>query len=296
MQTSSARKWQDRLIFMLFLLPALFFFINVVLIPFIMGLYYSFTSWDGIRSETALWVGLENYERAFQDEGFIQSFLRSFRYSFLQVLFVNLIGFGLALLVTSRLKSRNFLRSVYFLPNLIGGLILGFVWQFIFSKLFVQIGKVLGLESIFFNWLQDENMAFYSLLIVSLWQTAGYTMVIYIAGLQTIPDELIEAASIDGATTGQVLRHIKLPLLIPTITINLFVTLSNALKQYDINLALTNGGPYGTTELVAMNIFQEAYRYNNFARAQAKAVLFFIVIFVITLAQLMLSRSKETRL
>lgn len=296
MHLSTARTWRERLVFMLFLLPALFFFVNVVLIPFAMGLYYSFTSWDGIRSETALWVGLENYERAFQDETFLDSFLRSFRYSFLQVLFVNLIGFGLALLVTSRLKSRNFLRSVYFLPNLIGGLILGFVWQFIFSKLFVQVGKVLGLENIFFNWLQDEQMAFYSLVIVSLWQTAGYTMVIYIAGLQTIPDELIEAASIDGASAWQVLRRIKLPLLIPTITINLFVTLSNALKQYDINLALTNGGPYGSTELVAMNIYQEAYRYNNFARAQAKAVLFFIVIFVITLAQLMLSRTKETRL
>lgn len=296
MQTSKALKWRERWVFALFLLPALFFFINVVLIPFSLGLYYSFTSWDGIRSETALWVGLENYGRAIGDATFRESFLRSFRYSILQVVFVNLIGFGLALLVTSHLKSKNFLRSVYFLPNLIGGLILGFVWQFIFSKLFVQLGKVLGLETIFFNWLQDERMAFYSLLIVSIWQTAGYTMIIYIAGLQTIPDELIEAAAIDGASSWQVLRSIKLPLLVPTITINLFVTLSNALKQYDINLALTNGGPYGTTELVAMNIFQEAYRYNNFARAQAKAVLFFIVIFIVTLIQLLLTRSKETRL
>jgi raffinose/stachyose/melibiose transport system permease protein len=209
------------------------------------------------------------------------------------LILVNLIGFSLALLVSSKIKTRNVLRSIYFMPNMIGGLILGFIWQFIFSKLFVQVGEVLSAEGAFFNWIVDERMAFWSLVIVGVWQQAGYAMIIYIAGLQSISDDVKEASQIDGASWSRQLRHILLPLMVPSFTINMFLTLSKALKEYDINLALTNGGPYGTTEMVAMNVFQTAYRYNDFAEAQAKAVLFFLVIMVITLLQVNLTSRKE---
>lgn len=285
--------WAERFTFFLFILPALFFFVNVVIIPFISGIIYSFTDWDGFSFVGSGFVGMDNYVSALQDPKFISSFLFSFQYSLALLILVNVIGFFLALLVTSKIRTRNLLRSVYFMPNMIGGLILGFIWQFIFSKLFVQIGEVLSAENAFFNWLIDERMAFWSLVIVSIWQQAGYVMIIYIAGLQSISSDVKEASQIDGASGVKQLVHVTLPLMIPSFTINLFLTLSYALKQYDINLSLTNGGPYGTTEMVAMNIFQSAYRYNNFAEAQAKAVIFFFVIMVITLLQVNLTKKKE---
>lgn len=280
-------------IFFLFILPALFFFANVVIIPFISGIVYSFTDWAGFSFAGSGFVGLDNYRQAFSDPRFISSFLFSFQYALAMLILVNVIGFSLALLVTSRIKSRNVLRSVYFLPNMIGGLILGFIWQFIFSKLFVQVGEVIGAEGLFYNWIIDERMAFWSLVIVGVWQQAGYAMIIYIAGLQSISSDVKEASQIDGASWGRELRHIILPLMIPSFTINLFLTLSKALKEYDINLALTNGGPYGSSEMVAMNILQTAYRYNDFAVAQAKAVIFFLVIMIVTLFQVNLTSKKE---
>lgn len=284
---------RSRLTFFLFILPALLFFVNVVIVPFISGIIYSFTNWDGFSFAGSKFIGLENYMAAFTDDSFIPSFLFSFKYALAMLILVNLIGFSLALLVSSKIKTRNVLRSIYFMPNMIGGLILGFIWQFIFSKLFVQVGEVLSAEGAFFNWIVDERMAFWSLVIVGVWQQAGYAMIIYIAGLQSISDDVKEASQIDGASWSRQLRHILLPLMVPSFTINMFLTLSKALKEYDINLALTNGGPYGTTEMVAMNVFQTAYRYNDFAEAQAKAVLFFLVIMVITLLQVNLTSRKE---
>jgi raffinose/stachyose/melibiose transport system permease protein len=284
---------RSRLTFFLFILPALLFFVNVVIVPFISGIIYSFTNWDGFSFAGSKFIGLENYVAAFTDDSFIPSFLFSFKYALAMLILVILIGFSLALLVSSKIKTRNVLRSIYFMPNMIGGLILGFIWQFIFSKLFVQVGEVLSAEGAFFNWIVDERMAFWSLVIVGVWQQAGYAMIIYIAGLQSISDDVKEASQIDGASWSRQLRHILLPLMVPSFTINMFLTLSKALKEYDINLALTNGGPYGTTEMVAMNVFQTAYRYNDFAEAQAKAVLFFLVIMVITLLQVNITSRKE---
>lgn len=286
-----ARK--NGVVFFLFILPALFFFANVVIVPFVSGIVYSFSDWQGFAFAGSNFVGLNNYRQAFSDPRFVTSFLFSFKYAFAMLILVNLIGFALAMLVTSRIKSKNVLRSIYFLPNMIGGLILGFIWQFIFSKLFVQLGEVLGAENAFYNWITDEKMAFWSLVVVGVWQQAGYAMIIYIAGLQSIASDVKEASQIDGASWGRQLQHILLPLMIPSFTINMFLTLSKALKEYDINLALTNGGPYGSSEMVAMNIFQTAYRYNNFAEAQAKAVLFFLVIMLVTFVQVNLTSRKE---
>jgi raffinose/stachyose/melibiose transport system permease protein len=287
---------KHNLFFWLFLLPALFFFVNVVIIPFVMGAVYSFTDWGGFSFTGVHFVGLQSYARAFTDTAFLSSFLLTFKYAVIMVLSVNLIGFLLALLVTRNMKSSNGLRAVFFMPNLIGGLILGFIWQFIFSKLFVQLGDIFNLQHVFFNWLTNPTTSFSSLIIVGTWQMAGYVMIIYIAGLQSIPSEYIEAAQIDGAGPFRRLIYIIMPLTMPSFTISLFVTLSNAFKQYDTNLSLTNGGPYSTTQLLAMNIYQTAYNHNRFVVAQAKAMIFFVVIMVITIAQVYLTSKREVEM
>lgn len=289
-------KHKKNFIYFLFILPALFAFINVVLIPFMMGIVYSFTDWDGFSFQGSQFVGLTNYIEAFNDRRFKQAFVFSFKYAFLMLALVNIIGFMFALLVTSKVGGKNVLRSVYLLPNLIGGLILGFIWKFVFSRLFVQIGAVSGLQSVFFNWLDEPTSAFLALILVGVWQQAGYVMIIYIAGIQAIPGDVIEASSIDGAGAIQRLFRITIPLMIPSFTINLFVTMANAMKQYDTNVSLTGGGPGRSTEMVAMNIYNSAFRYNDSAEAQAKAILFFIVIMVITLTQVVLTRKKEVQL
>ena len=294
--SSMNEKRKKNVVYLLFVLPALFAFVNVVLIPFIMGLIYSFTDWDGFKFQGSTFIGLTNYIEALGDRRYRQAFVFSFKYAFLMLALVNVIGFGFALLVTSKVRGRNVLRSVYLLPNLIGGLILGFIWKFVFSRLFVQIGTVTGLESVFYNWLEEPTSAFAALILVGVWQQAGYVMIIYIAGIQAIPSDVMEAASIDGAGARQRLFRITIPLMIPSFTINLFVTMANAMKQYDTNVSLTNGGPGRSTEMVAMNIYNSAFRYNDTAEAQAKAILFFIIIMVITLTQVVLTRRKEVQL
>ena len=293
---SRRRHHRFPLYYWLFLLPALFFFINVVIIPFLIGIVYSFSNWGGFEFAGSKFVGFRNYVNAFHDSQFLSSFLLTFQYAVIMVLSVNIIGFFLALLVTRNIKSNTALRGIFFMPNLIGGLILGFIWQFIFSKLFVQIGENLHLSNIFFNWLTKPSTSFWSLIIVSTWQMAGYMMIIYIAGLQSIPSDLIEAAEIDGAGPMKRLTHITLPLMMPSFTISLFVTLSNAFKQYDTNLSLTNGGPYNTTQLVAMNIYLTAFKRNQYVLAQAKAMIFFLVIMVITLLQVYLTSKREVEM
>lgn len=287
---------KSKLTFWLFLLPSLFIFINVVLIPFILGIIYSFTDWGGFTLAGAKFVAFQNYIKVLSDPMFKSSFILTFKYAIILVTLSNIIGFALALLVTRKMKTSTILRSIFFMPNLIGGLILGFIWQFIFSKLFVQIGSILHSTGIFFNWLNNPTAAFWSIVVVTAWQMSGYVMIIYIAGLQSISNDVLEAAVIDGASPLRMLYNIILPLVVPSFTISLFITLSNSFKQYDTNLSLTNGGPYGTTQLLTMNIVQTAYGRNQFALAQSKAVIFFIVIMIITLLQVYLTKSKEVEM
>ena len=282
--------------FFWFVFPALFAFLNVVVVPFIMGLVYSLTDWDGFQFAGSQFIGLGNYVSAFQDSDFHRAFGYTFIYALLMVLFVNVIGFFLAIIVNEKLWARNIWRSIYVIPNLIGGLILGFVWQFIFNRLFTQLGVATGLENIFYNWLSRPASASLALLIVGIWQQAGYTMLIYLGGLQSIPGELYESASIDGAGWWSRLKNITLPLMIPSITVNLFITMATAMKTYDTNVSLTNGNPGGRTEMMAMHIYNEAYKYTNHAEAQAKAVLFFFVIAAITLVQVYYTRKREVQL
>jgi raffinose/stachyose/melibiose transport system permease protein len=267
----------------------------VVIIPAIVGIYYSFTDWNGINNN-ANWIGFSNYIKVFtEDKQFIENFIFTAKFALVSVITINLLGFSLALLVTRGLKISNFLRSIFFMPNLIGGLILGFVWQFIFTKAFDAVGDKLGIAFLQ-GWLADTTTGFWGLVILMSWQMAGYMMVIYIAALQNIPDSLMEAAEIDGATFWHRLVHIIIPLVAPAFTVGIFLTLSNSFKLYDQNLALTNGGPFASTQMIAMNIYNTAFKFNQFGLAQAKAVIFLIAVAAITLTQIYYSKKREVEM
>lgn len=287
------RKGKTLVNHLVFVGPAFVFFSLIVAIPFVMGMIYSFTSWNGVSGEVQ-WVGFENFKKIFaSDKQFFASFWFTIRFTVAAVLLSNVIGFILALLLTGPIKTRNMLRTAFFLPNVIGGLILGFVWQFIFVKGFPSIGEATGIGFFKLPWLGDASTAFWGLVIVFVWQIGGYLMVIYVAALQNIDDSLLEAARIDGANRMQILFRMILPLVVPAFTVCLFLTLSWAFKVFDLNLALTNGGPYGSTESVAINIYQEAFQYNRYGLGTAKAFLFFLIIALVTTAQVYFTKKRE---
>lgn len=285
---------RDKIWFWAFMAPTLIAFSIVVLIPIIVGVYISFTSWNGIGEPT--WVGLSNYIDLFKNnQDFVKSFLFTAKFAVVSIILINVIGFGLAMLVTRGLKISNILRSIFFLPNLIGGLILGFIWQFIFTKGFEAIGNLTGM-SVFQGWLSNQSTGFWGLAILMSWQMAGYMMVIYISAIQNIPDEVIEASLIDGASPFQRLKSIILPLVMPGFTVGIFLTLSNSFKLYDQNLSLTGGGPFKSTEMLAMNIYNTAFKFNEFGMAQAKAIIFLISVAAISLTQMYFSKKKEVEM
>jgi len=280
-------------LFALFVGPALLAFCVIVLIPFFTGIYYSFTDWNGVNG-TINWVGLDNFKYLFtEDKQFQQSFWITTKYTVVAIILTNVVGFVLAILVTQMLKTRNILRTVFFMPNLIGGLLLGFVWQFIFVKGFSSIGQITGISLFELPWLGDAKTAFWGIVIVSVWQGSGYIMLIYTAALQNVPQELIEAAKIDGASRWQILRHITIPMVAPAVTVCLFLTISWSFKVFDVNLSLTNGGPFKSTEMLALNIYTEAFVNNRYGLGEAKALIFFIVVAAITIIQVTYTKKKE---
>ncbi len=280
----------------LFVVPLLVIFVTVVIVPFIIGIFYSFFEWDGIRSNPMVPAGVENYIQLFSDSRFLHSAWITIKFTILAVIAVNVVGLTFALLVTSKLRTANIARTFVFMPYLIGGLLLGYIWKFIFSDVFVMIGEWTGLDTIFFNWLMHPDYSLYALVAVFTWQMAGYIMIIYIAGIQSIPGEVIEAAKIDGASLWERNRRVVFPLLMPSFTISLFLTLSLAFKIYDTNLSLTGGGPANATELFAMNIYNEIFGYGNYGYGQAKAVIFFIIIAIISLTQVYVTKKREVEM
>jgi raffinose/stachyose/melibiose transport system permease protein len=279
--------------FWLFLSPVIIGLGLVVVIPLIYGFYYSFTNWDGVNQ--AEFIGLKNYIDIFSDQEFLHSLWFTFKFSVVSVIVINVMGLGLAMLVTSYIKSKNILRTVFFMPNLIGGLILGFIWQFVFTKVFDAIGRMTGIEWLQ-GWLADTQTGFWGMVILMSWQMAGYIMIIYIAYLENVPKDLLEAAEIDGANAMQRFRNITFPLIAPAFTVSLFLTLSNAFKIYDQNLSLTNGGPFNSTTMVSMDIVNTAFQMNQMASAQAKAVIFFIIVAIISLTQVYINKKKEVEM
>jgi raffinose/stachyose/melibiose transport system permease protein len=289
-------KHHRTIINVIFLFPLLFAFAVTVIIPLVLGIGYSFTDWNGIKLSG--FVGFENYARMFKQTSFLWSILLTFLFVVFNMILVNLVAFLLALLCTSRIKALGFFRAAYFLPNLIGGIVLGYIWQFIFSNV---VTKLTGTYSM----LSETNTAFIAVIIVYIWQYAGYIMLIYITGLNTIPGDVLEASAIDGASPMQTLFNIKLPMIAPTITICTFLTLTSAFKQFDVNLALTNGkgsvqflGDYiaNGTEMLALNIYTTAVINNDYALGQAKAVLFFIILAAVSILQVRISNKKEVEL
>ena len=282
--------------FAMFGLIPIFAFITVLLIPFITGLFLTFTNWGGnssIFNASFVMIGFQNYIDAFADARLWETLWLTVKYVVSVVILTNLVAFLLAVLVSSNLKGKNIFRSIFFIPNLIGGVLLGFIWQFIFSQLTVYLGSVSGLEFLKYSWLVDTDKAFIALVIVTVWQLSGYMMLIYIAGLTGIPNEVIEAASLDGVTSIQQYLFIKIPLMIPAFTISLFLTLRNSFMVYDANLSLTNGGPFRSTELISMHIYNEAFRLQHYQTGQAKAIILFVIVAAIATTQVYFTKRFE---
>ncbi len=282
--------------FALFTAPLFAVFIIVVIAPFLSGLYYSFVSWNGLPKNPMKFVGVENYVKVFNDARFMASLGRTTLFTLITMVSVNVLGLGFALIVTTKLRFRNVGRVMIFMPYLIGGLLLGYIWQFILGDCLSTLGQMTGRTDLFFYWLSNRQFAFVGLVVVATWQMAGYMMIIYIAGLQSISDDVLEAANVDGASYWQTLLRIRLPLLMPSITICLFLTLSNCFKIYDVNLALTGGGPANATEMVSMNIFTEIFAKSHYGYGQAKAIVFFVIVAVITMFQVRMTSKREVEM
>lgn len=271
--------------FPIFALPTLVAFTIGFIIPFIMGIYLSFCEFTTITDAT--FVGLKNYFRIFSDTTFVHALWFTALFTIVSVLTINVFAFAIAMLLTKGIRGTNLFRTVFFMPNLIGGIVLGYIWQILLNGVLATVGKTLTYSSTY---------GFWGLVILMNWQQIGYMMIIYIAGIQNIPGELIEAAKIDGATNRQLLRHVTIPMVMPSITICTFLTLTNSFKLFDQNLALTAGEPSNNSQMLALNIYETFYTRNGWEGAgQAKAVVFFIIVAIIAIAQNRLTRSKEVQ-
>ena len=277
----------------LFVVPLMIPFLLTVVVPFFRGIGYSFVSWNGMAKTAKVFVGFQNYMAVFSDKRFIDSLVRTTLFTVVTVAIVNTLALAFALWTTSRIKARNAGRAMLFMPYLIGGLILGYVWNYILGYGMSLVANVTNNSTLFFNWLSNKQYAFYAMIVVATWQMAGYMMIIYIAGLEAISGDVLEAAQIDGASGWRNLISIKLPLLMPSITICLFLTLSNCFKIYDVNVSLTGGGPANATEMISMNIYNEIFVKSNFGLGQAKAVVFFFLVALITFFQVRMTSNKE---
>jgi raffinose/stachyose/melibiose transport system permease protein len=273
-------------------LPLAIFTVGLV-IPFVNGFYYTFTDWDGF--EVNKFVGFSNYTESFADPKFWSTLKFTALFVIVSLILVNAVAFGLALIVTSKLRSRNLLRSLFFIPNLIGGVVLGVIWQFIFNSALVALANKYDWELFKQSWLQDTTKAFWALIVVTVWQLSGYMMIVYITGLVSIENDVLEASQIDGASPLRTLFSIKIPLMAQAFTIALFLTLRSGFMAYDVNVALTNGGPFRTTELISLHIFQDAFGEGNFGTGQSKAVIMFIVVALAALIQVTISKRYEVQ-
>ena len=268
-----------------FVLPTMAAFMIGFIVPFIEGIYLSFCKFTTIKD--ASFVGFSNYAEAFKDSTFPHAFGFTAIFAVVTLILVNLLAFALALALTQKIKGTNIFRTIFFMPNLIGGIVLGYIWQLIFDGIFSHFDMALKLNA---------KLGFWGLVILICWQQIGYMMIVYIAGLQAIPDSLREAAMIDGANAWKRLFHVTIPNMMPSITICTFLTITNSFKLFDQNLSLTGGEPLHKTEMLALNIYDTFYgRVGYEGVGQAKAVIFFLAVIVISMLQLRLTRSKEVQ-
>ena len=278
--------------FCMFALPGMFCFFAVVRAPFIYGIYLTLTDWNGV-AKVKNFIGLKNFAGVVKDGQFWTSLLLTFKYVILVVVLVNVLAFAIAYLLTRGIKGQNFFRAGFFTPNLIGGIVLGYIWQFVFSRVFVSIGESTGWSLFEVSWLSDPTKAFAALVLVSVWQLSGYMILIYVAGFMGLSEDVMEAASIDGASGWIKLKNIIMPLMMSSVTICLFLTLSRAFMVYDVNLSLTAGAPYGTTEMAAMHVYEKAFTSRQFGVGQAEAFILFIIVACISGIQVYLTKKQE---
>lgn len=271
----------------IFALPTMLAFTIGFIAPFVLGIYLSFCKFTTVTD--AKWVGLSNYLKMFNDpsDPFLHSMWYTALFTIVSVLLINVLAFTVAMFLTKKFRGTNIFRTVFFMPNLIGGIILGYVWKLLLDGVLAYFGKTLTFS---------ETYGFWGLVILMCWQQIGYMMIIYISGIQNIPGELVEAAKIDGANSRQILKNVIIPMVMPSITVCTFLTLTNGFKLFDQNLALTNGAPSKMSEMLALNIYNTFYGRNGYEGVgQAKAVLFFIMVAIIALTQNILTRRKEVQ-
>lgn len=278
--------------FCMFALPGMFCFFAVVIVPFLYGVYLTLTDWNGV-SKVKNFIGLENFAGVMKDAQFWSSLVLTFKYVIAVVVLVNVLAFAIAYLLTRGIKGQNFFRAGFFTPNLIGGIVLGYIWQFVFSRVFVNIGESTGWSFFEVSWLSEPNKAFLALVVVSVWQLSGYMILIYVAGFMGLSEDVMEAASIDGASVWVKLKNIIMPLMMSSITICLFLTLSRAFMVYDVNLSLTAGAPYGTTEMAAMHVYEKAFTSRQFGVGQAEAFILFVIVACISGLQVYFTKKRE---
>lgn len=280
MNTKTMRKYSP-----FFLAPMLISFTIGFIVPFILGIYLSFCEFTTVVD--AKWVGLKNYMKIWGDASFVHSLWYTALFTIVTVLLINILGFATALLLTKKIRGTNIFRTVFFMPNLIGGIILGYIWNLLLNGVLLYVNRTLTYSGTY---------GFWGLVILMCWQQIGYMMIIYISGINNIPGELVEAAKIDGATAPQVLRYVTIPMVMPSITVCTFLTLTNSFKLFDQNLALTAGEPSKMSEMLALNIYNTFYTRNGWEGVgQAKAVIFFILVALIAIIQTRLTRSKEVQ-
>ena len=271
--------------YLMFAGPGTVLFLAVVIVPFIYGLYLTLTSWDGV-SATKPFVGFANFAAAFKDADYWHAMGRTVIYSIFAVVLINIVAFALAYLVTQGIKGQNFFRAGFFVPNLIGGIVLGYVWKFVFNRAFVAIFNSTSL-------LSTPNGAMFCLILVSVWQYAGYMMLIYVAGFMSVSKDVREAAMIDGCTPGQAMMNVTIPLMRSSFVQCIFLSITRCFVVYDVNLSLTKGEPFGSSVLAAMHVYNQAFTYKNYGLGQAEALILFIVCAIVGVTQVMVGKRGE---
>jgi raffinose/stachyose/melibiose transport system permease protein len=287
-------KRKQTIILLAFVFPAILFYSVFVLAPSFGGIWYSLTDWNGLNPTYAV-VGFSNYIEALtEDTYFLDSIWFTLKYVIFMVVLSNLFAILLAVLIESQKRSKVWFRTIFFMPNMISLIIGGFMWLFIFTKVIPYVAEHTIFHFLDQSWIGDPRFSFYSLLILSLWSGVGYLMVIYIAALQGVPQHLKEAAAIDGANALQTFRNVTLPMIYPALTIGLFVTLNGSFKAFDAFFALTGGGPGRATQVIALNIYEEAFSLSDrYGYASAKAMILFLIVLIVTLVQLWIMKRRE---
>ncbi|MCD7884129.1 MAG: sugar ABC transporter permease [Lachnospiraceae bacterium] len=286
------KKVKDNIIYFIFTGGAMAVFLCFVIYPMLIGLRNSFTDYDGI-SLNVNWVGLKNYIAVFQNKDFLSSISFTVRYTIVTIILSNVIGLALALALNMKLKTQSILRGAFFTPMMIGAVTVGFLWRFIFTNFFPYLGDLFGIEMLKNNILTNATSTFWGICFIEVWHGVGYMMLIYLAGLQSVPADVLESAAIDGTNSWQRFRHITLPLIRSSCTICMFLTLVNGLKVFDLPYSLTSGGPYGSTQSIAYNIYMEAFSRGNYSLATAESFVFCIIVGIVALIQTKVMNGEE---